>query len=82
MDRHLFRNLLFSRAKEAPYENKTKLAQQLQRRSCLKMLTDALTDDDKRFIIIARPEHSSGKLKRRQFFPEGRFDISYILSPM
>ena len=40
MDRHLFRNLLFSRAKEAPYENKAKLAQRLQRRS-LKMLTDA-----------------------------------------
>ena len=44
-----------------------KLAQGLQRRSRLKMLTDGRTDgrmdDGRKVITIAHPEHSSGELK-------------------
>ena len=83
MDRHLFRNLLFSR-KEASYENKAKLAQRPEEKlfENVNGRIDRRSDEDKRSIIIARPEHSSSKLKRRQFFTESRFDISCILSPM
>ena len=41
---------------------KAKLAQRLQRRSRLKMLTDGRTNGRK-VITIAHPEHSSGELK-------------------
>ena len=40
MNRNYFRNLLFPQPKEAPYEIWAKLAEQFQRRSRLKMLTD------------------------------------------
>ena len=39
-----FSNLSFPHPKEAPYEIWAKLAQRLQRRSRLKMLTDGQTD--------------------------------------
>ena len=44
MDRDHFSNFSFPLSKEAPYEIWAKLAQGLQRRSCLKMLTDGRTD--------------------------------------
>ena len=44
MDRDRFSNLSFPYPKEAPYEIWAKLAQQLQRRNRLKMLTDRHTD--------------------------------------
>ena len=44
MDRDRFSNLSFPHPKEAPYEILAKLAQRLQRRSGLKMLTDGRTD--------------------------------------
>ena len=62
-DRDHFSNLSFLQPKEAPYEIWVKLAQQLQRRSCLKMLTNGWTDDGWKVITIAHPEHSSGELK-------------------
>ena len=43
-DRDHFSNLSFPHPKEAPYEIWAKLAQQLQRRSRLKMLMDGRTD--------------------------------------
>ena len=43
-DRDHFSNLSFPHPKEAPYEIWAKLAQRLQRRSRLKMLTDGRTD--------------------------------------
>ena len=71
MDRHHFSNLSFLHPEEAPYEIWAKLAQRLQRRSCLKMLTDGCThgltdrrtDDGLKVITIAHPEQSSGELK-------------------
>ena len=45
-----------------------KLAERLQRRSCLKMLTDGRTDDRRKVITIAHPEQSSGELKISEFF--------------
>ena len=63
MDHNHFSNFSFPQPKEAPYEISAKLAQGLQRRSRLKMLTDARTDDGRKVIIIAHPEHSSGELK-------------------
>ena len=59
MDRNHFSNLYFPQPKEAPYEIRAKLAQRLQRRSCLKMLTDARTDDGQKVITIVHPKHSS-----------------------
>ena len=56
-----FSNLSFPQSKEALYEIWAKLAQRLQRRSRLKMLTDWQMDGW--MIIIAHPEHSSGELK-------------------
>ena len=47
----------------SPYEIWAKLAQGLQRRSHLNMLTDRRTDRRK-VITIAHPEHSSGELKK------------------
>ena len=44
MDRDHFSNFSFPQPKEAPYEISAKLAQGLQRRSRLKMLTDGRTD--------------------------------------
>ena len=44
VDHHHFSNLSFPQLKEATYEIRAKLAQQLQRRSRLKMLTDERTD--------------------------------------
>ena len=61
MDHNHFSNFLFPQPKEAPYEIWAKLAQGLQRRSHLKMLTDGRTDRRK-VITIAHPEHSSGEL--------------------
>ena len=63
MDCDHFSNILFPHPKEAPYEIRAKLAQQLQRRSRLKMLTDERSDDGRKVITIAHPEHSSGELK-------------------
>ena len=71
MDCDHFSNFSFPQPKEAPYEIWAKLAQGLQRRSRLKMLTDgrtdgrtdARTDDGRKVITIAHPEHSSGELK-------------------
>ena len=67
MDRDHFSNFSFPQPKEAPYEIWAKLAQGLQRRSRLKMLTDGRThgwtDDWRKVITIAHPEHSSGELK-------------------
>ena len=71
-DRDHFSNLLFPHPKEAPYEIWAKLAQRLQRRSRLKMLTDGRTDgrtharsdDGRKVITIAHPEHSSGELTK------------------
>ena len=65
MDRDHFSNFSFPQPKEAPYEIRAKLAQGLQRRSRLKMLTDGRTDrrtDGRKVITIAHPEHSSGEL--------------------
>ena len=62
MDRDHFSNFSFPQPKEAPYEIRAKLAQGLQRRSRLKMLTDGRTHGRK-VITIAHPEHSSGELK-------------------
>ena len=74
-DRDHFSNLLFPQPMKAPYEFWAKLAQGLQRRSRLKMLTDTRTDgwtdvqtdrqmdDGQKVITIAHPEHSSGVLK-------------------
>ena len=53
-----FSNFLFPQPKEAPYEIWAKFAEELQRRSRLKMLTD----DGQEVIFIAHPEHSSGEL--------------------
>ena len=47
MDRDHFSNLSFPQPKEAPYEIWAKLAQQLQRRNRLKILTDGRTTDEK-----------------------------------
>ena len=44
MDRDHFSNFSFLQPKEAPYEIWAKLAQGLQRRSRLKMLTEGRTD--------------------------------------
>ena len=67
MDRNHFSNLSFPKTKEAPYEIWAKLAQGLRRISRLKMLTDGQThgrtDDGRKVISIAYPEHSSGELK-------------------
>ena len=75
MDRDHFSNFSFPQPKEAPHEIWAKLAQGLQRRSRLKMLTDWCTDrrtdartdgridDGQKVITIAHPEHSSGELK-------------------
>ena len=65
MDHDHFSNFSFPQPKEAPYEICAKLAQGLQRRSRLKMLTDGRTDDGRKVITIAHPEHSSGELKKR-----------------
>ena len=62
MDRDHFSNFSFLHPKEASYEIWAKLAQRLQRRSRLKMLTDGHTDGQK-VITIAHPEQSSGELK-------------------
>ena len=66
MDCDHFSNFSFLLPKEAPYEIWAKLAQGLQRRSRLKMLTDgradAWTDNRRKMITIAHPEHSSGEL--------------------
>ena len=62
-DRDHFSNLSFPHPKEAPYEIWAKLAQRLQRRSRLKMLTDGRTDDGRKVITRAHPEQSSGELK-------------------
>ena len=62
MDRNHFSNFSFPQPKEAPYEIWVKLAQRLQRRSRLKMLTDGRTEGRK-VITIAHAEHSSGELK-------------------
>ena len=43
-DRNHFSNPSFPQSMEAPYETWAKLAQRLQRRSRLKMLTDGRTD--------------------------------------
>ena len=62
-----FSNLSFPQPKEAPNEIWAKLAQRLQKRSRLKMLTDARTDrrmdNGQKVITIAHPEHSSGEPK-------------------
>ena len=71
MDRNHFSNFSFPQPKEAPYEIGAKLAQELQRISHLKMLTDGRTDgrtdarmdDGRKVITIAHPEHSSDELK-------------------
>ena len=67
MDHDHFSNFSFPQPKEAPHEIRAKLAQGLQRRSRLKMLTDGRTDgqtdDGRKVITIAHPEHSSGELK-------------------
>ena len=71
LDRDHFSNFSFPHPKEAPYEIWAKLAQRLQRRSRLKILTDgridgrtdARTDDRRKVITIAHPEQSSGELK-------------------
>ena len=69
-DRDHFSNFSFPHPKEAPYEIRAKLAQRLQRRSRLKMLTDGRTDgrkdDGRKVITIAHPEQSSGELKMPQ----------------
>ena len=70
-DRDHFSNFSFPHPKEAPYEIWAKLAQRLQRRSRLKMLTDGCThgrtdarmDNGRKVITIAHPEQSSGELK-------------------
>ena len=72
MDRNHFSKFSFPQPKEAPYKIWAKLAQGLQRRSHLKMLTDgrtdgqthARTDNGRKVITIAYPEHSSGELKK------------------
>ena len=58
-----FSNLLIPQLKEAPYDIWAKLAQQLQRKSRLNMLTDGWMDDGQKVITIAHPEHNSGELK-------------------
>ena len=67
-----FSNFSFPHPKEAPYEILAKLAQRLQRRKRLKMLTDGRTDgwtdDGRKVITIAHPEQSSGELKIIFFF--------------
>ena len=57
-----YSNLPFPQPKEAPYEIWAKLAQGLQRRSRLKMLTE---DDGRKVITITHSEHSSGELKKK-----------------
>ena len=66
-DRDHFSNLAFPQPKEAPYEILAKLAQDLQRRSRLKMLMDGRTthvrtDDGRKVITITHSEHSSGEI--------------------
>ena len=62
-DHDHFSILSFPQLKEAPYEILAKLVQRLQKRSRLKMLTDGRTDEGRKVITIAHPEHSSGELK-------------------
>ena len=65
-----FSNLSFPQPKKAPTDEIwANLAQGLQKRSHLKMLTDGRTDIHTgrwEVITIAHPEHSSGELKTRQ----------------
>ena len=74
-DRDHYSNFSFPHPKEAPYEILAKLAQRLQRKSHLKMLTDGRRDgrtdgrtdirmDRQKVITIAHPEQSSGQLKK------------------
>ena len=77
MDRDHFSSFSFPQPKEAQYEIWAKLAQGLQRRSRLKMLTDGRTNgrthrwtDGRKVITIAHPEHSSGELKKQEFPPK------------
>ena len=60
--RNHFSNLSFPQPKEAPYEIWAKLAQGLQRRSRLKMLTDGRThgrtDDGRKMIILSKAQVS------------------------
>ena len=66
MDRDHFSNFSFPQTKKAPYEICANLAQGLQRRCRLKMLTDGRTDGKTdRVITIAHPEHSLGELNKK-----------------
>ena len=69
-DHDHFSNFSLPKPQEAPYEIWTKLAQRLQRRCRLKMLTDgrtdARTDDGHKVITIAHREHSLGELKKKR----------------
>ena len=71
-DRNHFSYLSFPQPKEAPYETWAKLAQGLQRRSCLKMLMDR-----QKVITIARLEQSSGELN--MFTPVNPFFLYMTL---
>ena len=63
MDHDHFSNFLFLQPKEAPYEIWTKLAQGLQRRSFENV--NGRTDDGRKWVTIAHPEHSSGELIKK-----------------
>ena len=63
MDRDHFSNHSFHQPKESPFEIRANLAQELQKRSRLKLLMDGRTYDGRKVITIAHPEHSSGELK-------------------